>query len=66
MMDERSWAIGRLAVKTGHRLSGQEVQIPTDKVDRISYEDSTVFVNLTRAAVEHSSAHHLDPLGLVL
>ena len=61
MMDDQSWAIRQLVVKTGHRFSGKEVQIPTSKVDRISYEESTVFVNLTKEAVEQSPAHHLAP-----
>jgi hypothetical protein len=61
MMDDRSWAIRQLVVKTGHRLSGQEVEIPTDKVIRISYEESTVFVNLTMAAIEHGPAHLTAP-----
>ena len=59
MMDDKSWAICQLVIKTGHRLSGREVQIPTSKVDRISYEESTVFVNLTGEAVEQSPAPHL-------
>jgi hypothetical protein len=63
LMDEKSWAIGELVVKTGHRFSGNEVLIPVSKVDRISYEKSTVFVNLTKEAVEHSSAHHLALAG---
>ena len=61
MVDDRSWAIRHLVVKTGHRLSGQEVEIPTDKVIRISYEESTVYVNLTTAAIEHGPAHLLAP-----
>jgi len=68
MMDAQSWAIRQLIIKTGHRLSGKEVQIPTRKVDRISYLDSTVFVNLTREAVEQSPEspeHHLTPLSAV-
>jgi hypothetical protein len=52
MMDDQSWAIRQLVIKTDHWLSGREVQIPTSKVDRISYEESTVFVNLTKEAVE--------------
>ncbi len=59
MMDEKSWAIGQIVVKTGHRFSGNEVLIPVRNVDKISYEKSTVFVNLTKTAVEHSSAHDL-------
>jgi hypothetical protein len=58
MMDDQSWAIGQLVIKTGHRLSGKEVQMPTGLVDRISYEQSTVFVRATKEAVEHSPAHH--------
>ncbi|MBI5386948.1 MAG: PRC-barrel domain containing protein [Verrucomicrobia bacterium] len=65
MMDCQSWAIDQLVIKTGHRFSGKEVQIPTSKVDRISYEESTVFVNLTREAVTQSPAHHLAPVGAV-
>jgi sporulation protein YlmC with PRC-barrel domain len=63
MMDDQSWAIRQLAVKTGHRFFGKEVQIPTRKVDRISYPDSTVMVNLTREAVEQSPAHHVSPFS---
>jgi hypothetical protein len=32
-MDDQSWAICHLAVKTGHRFSGKEVQIPMKQVD---------------------------------
>ena len=38
MMDAQSWAICQLVINTGHRVSGREVQIPTGKVDRISYD----------------------------
>jgi hypothetical protein len=63
LMDDQSWAIGKLVIKTGHRLSGKEVQIPTSQVERISYEESTVFVNLTGQAVEQSPPHHLVSAG---
>jgi hypothetical protein len=56
MMDDHSWAIRQLVIKTGHRFSGKEVQIPTESVERISYEDSTVFVNLSKEAVDQSAA----------
>jgi hypothetical protein len=58
MMDDQNWAIGQLVIKTGHRLSGREVQIPVNKVNRISYDESTVFVNLTGEGVEQSPAHY--------
>ena len=60
MMDAECWAIRQLVVKTGHRFSGTEVLVPTTNVDRISYADSTVFVNLATAAVEQSPVHKLS------
>ena len=50
-----------LIIKIGHRFSGQEVEIPTSQVERISYDASTVFVGMTKAAVEQNLA-----LGLAL
>jgi len=47
MMESQSWAIDQLVIKTGHRLSGKEVLLPTKKVERISYDESTVFADLT-------------------
>jgi sporulation protein YlmC with PRC-barrel domain len=63
MMDDKSWAILQLVIKTGHRFTGKEVQIPTSKVERISWDESKVFVNLTREAVGQSPAHHLAQVG---
>ncbi|MDB6125527.1 MAG: hypothetical protein JWQ71_4520 [Pedosphaera sp.] len=65
MMDAQSWAIGQLVIKTGHRFSGKEVLIPMKQVDRISYEESTVFVDLNRETVEQSPATPLVPDGAV-
>jgi hypothetical protein len=65
MMDARNWAILQLVIKTGHRFTGKEVLIPTSSLERISYEKSTVFVNLTKEAVEHSPIHDLTPVGAV-
>jgi sporulation protein YlmC with PRC-barrel domain len=65
MMDDKSWAIGQIVVKTGHRFSGNEVLIPVSKVDRISYEKSTVFVNLTKEAVEQSPARQATSFSAV-
>ena len=61
MMDAQSWAIRQLVVKTGPRFSGKEVEIPTRAVDRISWDESKVFVNLTKDAVEQSPVHDVSP-----
>jgi sporulation protein YlmC with PRC-barrel domain len=63
MMDTQSWAIRQLAIKTGHRFSGKEVLISTKNVDRISFEESTVFVNLSSEAVEQGSGHCMAAVG---
>jgi hypothetical protein len=61
LMDDKSWAIGELIIKIGHRFTGKEVRIPIGKVSRISYEESKVFASMTTADVEHSAAHDLVP-----
>jgi hypothetical protein len=63
MMDTRSWTIDQLIVKTGHRFSGKEVQVPVGRVERVSYEESTVFVSLTMEEVKRSFAHFAAPVG---
>ncbi len=63
MMDAGSWAIGQLAIKTGHRFSGEEVLIPTKDVARISYEESTVFATLIEKAIAPGAALSLAPVG---
>jgi len=63
MMDDQSWAIGQLVIKTGHRFSGKEVEIPTSKVERISWDESAVFISVTKEAVEHSPPHPVAPVG---
>ena len=40
-------------------LTRHEVQVPTSTVNRISYEESTMFTSLSKKAIEHSPEHHL-------
>ena len=63
LMDDKSWSINQLVIKTGHRFTGKEVQLPVSKVTEISYDASKVFVNLTTDAVERSPEHRLVPNG---
>ena len=53
MIDTESWAIGQLVIQAGHRLSGDKLLISTKNVNRISYEESMVFVTFTE---EHKSS----------
>ena len=63
MMDDKSWAIRHLVVETGHWFSGKEVLISPSKIDRISYVDSKVFVNLTKEAIRKAPEYDVFPVG---
>lgn len=60
LMDNHSWAIEQLVAKIGHRFSGKEIEIPTRKVNQISYEESSVFVDMSVEGVEQSPSHSLS------
>ena len=51
VMDDKDWAIHQLAVDTGHWLSGKKVLIQPSQIDRIRWDESKVFVDLTKKAV---------------
>lgn len=55
LVDDRSWAIREMVVEAGHWYAGKEVLIPPDKIARVSYEDSAVFVNLTKADIQRTA-----------
>jgi hypothetical protein len=58
-----SWAICHLVVETGHWYSGKEIVISPKHVDRISYEESKVFVNVSKEAILEAPQYHVSPLG---
>jgi hypothetical protein len=63
MMDDKSWAIRYVVVETGHWFSGKEIAISPKQIDRISYEESKVFVKVTKEAILESPEYHVPPLG---
>jgi hypothetical protein len=63
LVDDRSWAVHELVVETGHWYSGKEILIATGKVESISYEDSTVFVNLTKADIQQTAENDVVQAG---
>jgi len=64
MIDDKSWEIRHLVVETGHWFAGKEIAITPAHIDRISYERSSVFVNLTRATILDAPEYHA-PLDAV-
>lgn len=63
MIDDKSWEIGHLVVETGHWFAGKEIVIAPKDIDRISYEESTVFVSVTKEAILEAPEYHVPPLG---
>jgi uncharacterized protein YrrD len=63
MMDDKSWAIRHLVVETGYWFSGKEVLISPSKIDRISYLESKVVVNLTKDTIRKAPECDILPVG---
>lgn len=63
MIDDKTWAIREIVVQTGHWYAGKEVLITPGKVTSISYADSKVFVNVTKADIQRTAENHLVHAG---
>ena len=64
MVDDKSWAIRELVVEAGHWYPGKEILIACAKIERISYEESKVFVSLTKADLQQAAGNHLAKAGV--
>jgi uncharacterized protein YrrD len=51
LIDGRTWVVREIVVEAGHWYSGKEICIPTEKISRISYYESTVYVDSSKAAI---------------
>jgi len=45
------------------RYSHKEIVISPKHIDQISYEESKVFVNVTKEAILEAPQYHVSPLG---
>jgi uncharacterized protein YrrD len=61
VMDE-NWVIRQLVVQTGHWFSSKEIVLSQENVDRISYEQSTVYISKTKEAISAAPEYHISPL----
>lgn len=50
LVDGRTWALREIVVETRHWYS-EKICIPTDKISRISYDESSVYVDSTKTAI---------------
>lgn len=60
IIDDESWTIRYLVLDTKNFLPGKKVVISPEWIDRISWEDSKVFVNLNREAIENAPEFDKD------
>ncbi len=63
IMDDESWAICHLVVETGHWFGGKQIAISPKQIDRISSEDSKVFVNVTKEAILEAPEYYVPSFG---
>lgn len=64
MVDDRSWAIRELVVEAGHWYSGKEILVTPGDIERISYEESTVYVNLSKATIQRTAESQVAMAGV--
>jgi uncharacterized protein YrrD len=62
IMDDENWAICHLVVETGHWFAGKQIAISPQQIDRISFEESKVFVNVTKEAILEAPEYYVPPL----
>ena len=55
MVDDRSWEIRELLVEAGHWYAGKRILVSPSKVTRISYEESKVYVDLSKADIQQTA-----------
>lgn len=62
VIDDDSWTIRYLIINTGNWLPGKKVLLSPDWIERVSWIDSKVFVNLTRETIKQSPEFTEDSL----
>ncbi len=57
IIDDETWAIRYLIIDTGTWWPGKKVLIAPQWIERVSWSESTVFVNLSRQTIKESPAY---------
>jgi len=63
MVDGQSWEIREIAVETGHWYAGKTICVLTKDITRISYVDSSVHVNLSKADIIQTKKDEIAHAG---
>lgn len=51
VLDDKDWTIRQVVIDTGHWLQGKRVMISPSQINRIAWDESKVYVDLTKEAV---------------
>lgn len=65
IMDEKSWVIRYLVVNIGRRFSGKKVLLEPGVVDRTSWDESKIFVNVNKEAILQAPSEDVVSIGTV-
>jgi len=58
-----NWEIREMVVQTGHWYSRKEILVLPQNIERISYDESTVFINLTKEDLRQTMAEDVAQAG---
>lgn len=64
VLDDENWVIQHVVVDTRHWLSGKRVMISPSHINRISWDESKVYVDLTKEAVVGSPVFDPTAFGI--
>ena len=63
IIDDETWEIRYMVVDTRNWLAGKKVLIAPRWIDRVSWNDSKVYVSLSREAIKNVPEYHQDTLN---
>jgi hypothetical protein len=63
IVDNYSWMIRHLVIETGHWFAHNEIIMSPRDVDRVSYEESKIFLKITKEALLNAPETKLPALG---
>jgi sporulation protein YlmC with PRC-barrel domain len=63
IIDDETWEIRYIVVDTRNWLPGKKVLIAPRWIERVSWDDSKVYVNLSREAIKSGPEYHPDALN---
>lgn len=62
LIDDETWAIRYLIINTRNWWPGKNVLISPQWIERVSWNESTVFINLSRDAIKHSPEYTMESM----